>query len=483
MNIKVLERNMDNIDKSIFTSCFKKVVRGITCFILISLLFSCFSSEQKVAPSPTKSEEGISEESKPALINTFQQEKETQENTQAGEPIKVQSTMTPAIDMQNQQDLVSENTVEINSSLKEADVSQSREDQPQETLPSEKAEEEKTLSPAIEPFSKVKLGMTYEEVVSLLGEPDYLITQSSDKQMKLYRWNREEKVLYGRFENGILKRYSGRTETSENVPNPLTRELYDQLKEGMELDEVVAILQRAGTQVSSDNKGGTLYLWTDKGGSSFSARFENNKLVRKSGFYVRPAPINENQMTEETQTEESTEESGEENTTEEIEANSIEEEKEEQPQTVEEPVYQQSNRIAPPSVNRQQMQTRPENRRIIYAGSPKKFSDENQKNDFIKSSSLRRKAKLPDYTYQLRDGSYEIRIYNPLDTSVKVGLRSGKRGKNISIPAGGEKTVKVPRGNYQFVYIRDDEPSELQQGGTVQIDGLFVGDIEVMLLK
>lgn len=481
MKIKVLKRNnIDNIDKSIFICVFKKVVHSITCFVLISLLFSCFSSEQKVAPSPTKSEKNILEETKPASISTVQQEKETQENTQAEEPIRIQSTMTPAIDIEKQQQPVSQNTVEINSSLKEIEVSQSNEDQTQETLPNEDTEEEEKPSPSAEPFDKVKLGMNYEEVVSLLGEPDYLITQSSDKQMKLYRWNREEKVLYGRFENGILKRYSGRAETNENIPNPLTRELYDQLKEGMELDEVVAILQRAGTQVSSDNKGGNLYLWTDKAGSSFSARFENNKLVRKSGFYVRPAPVIENQIIEETQTDEISESTVEENTAEEIETNPTEEKEEEQPQTVEESISQQPNRITPQSVNRQQMQTRPENRRIIYAGSPKKYSDEN---DFIKQSSIRRKVKLPNYTYQIRDGSYEIRIYNPLDTSVKVGLRSGKKGKDISIPAGGEKTVKVPRGNYQFVYIRDDAPTELQQGGTVQIDGLFVGDIEVMLLK
>ncbi|MGC8846350.1 MAG: hypothetical protein ACP5QY_10915, partial [Candidatus Hydrogenedens sp.] len=222
------------------------------------------------------------------------------------------------------------------------------------------------------------------------------------------------------------------------------------------------------------------YLWTDKGGSSFSARFENNKLVRKSGFYVRPTPIDEKQMTEERQAEENMEGAVEMNPTEEGGENPIEEEKTE---VVEEPVYQQPNRVVPQSVNKEPTQTRPDNRRIVYAGSPRKFSDENREADFVKQSSLKRKAKLPGYTYQLRDGSYEIKIYNPLDTSVKVGLRSGKRGKDISIPSGGVKAVKVPRGDYQFVYIRDDEPYEVQQGGSVQIDGLFVGDIEIMLLK
>lgn len=76
-----------------------------------------------------------------------------------------------------------------------------------------------------------------------------------------------------------------------------------------------------------------------------------------------------------------------------------------------------------------------------------------------------------------------MKIYNPLDTPVKVGIRSGKRGRDISIPAGGSKTLKVSRGNYQIFYIREDDPSVLQEGGSIQIDGLFVGDVEVHLLK
>ncbi|MGC9054848.1 MAG: DUF3862 domain-containing protein, partial [Candidatus Hydrogenedens sp.] len=358
----------------------------------------------------SKLEKSFSEETKPTLTNIVQQAEESGENTQAGEPVRVQSTMTPAIDIQNQQKTISENTTEIMTYPEGTEIAQSQGDQIQETS-SDKNTEEENPTISLEPFSKVKLGMSYEDVVSLLGEPDYLITQSSDKQMKLYRWNRKEKVLYGRFEKGVLKRYSGRTETSENTTNPLTRELYDQLREGMELDEVVAILQRAGTQVSSDNKGGVLYLWTDKGGSSFSARFENNKLVRKSGFYVRPTPIDEKQMTEERQAEENMEGAVEMNPTEEGGENPIEEEKTE---VVEEPVYQQPNRVVPQSVNKEPTQTRPDNRRIVYAGSPRKFSDENREADFVKQSSLKRKAKLPGYTYQLRDGSYEIKIYNPL---------------------------------------------------------------------
>lgn len=496
MEIKSLSQKMHGFLKLYHAYFSVEILSGIFLLFLLSLLFSCFSPEQKEVSSPPRIEEKILGEVGISPGDIHQKTKETGENTQAQEPIRVQSTMTPVVDMSTRQEHTLPNTSEVPTSTQKPNTSGQEEEQVKEVLPKPEPNEEReaeTVSP-VDPLHKVKIGMNYEEVIKLIGEPDFLITKSADEKMKLYRWNREGKILYGRFEDGVLKRYSGKSLESENAPLPLTRELYDQLKEGMELDEVVALLQRAGTQVSSDNKGGILYLWTDKEGSSFSARFENNKLVRKSGFYVRPAPIEKNQITEEEKKnndEEVGESSLEETTPDEMEEYPPDENKDvsnidrgkEQLPVGEAPGYQESSRWPPQTNIRGTTPVKTENRRIIYAGNPKRSSDEDTKTDIIKQSSLRRKAKLPDYIYQLREGSYEIKIYNPLDTSVKVGLRSGKRGKNISIPAGSVKSIKVPRGDYQFVYIRDDEPTELQQGGSVTIDGLFVGDIEVMLLK
>ncbi len=487
MKIRVLSRKIDKFYNLVYTYFSVKMLLGIFPLFLLLLLSSCFSPEQKAVTLPPKVEKKVTEKVEGLPLDTPTKEEKTGEDTSTGEPIRVQSTITPVVDVQTQPEPVTENTSETPTSASESLASIQKEKQSEE-LTSKPEEEtakldETPLPP--DPLHKVKMGMNYDEVVKLIGEPDFLITQSTDGEMKLYRWNREDKVLYGRFEKGVLKRYSGKSTESENVPSPLTRELYDQLKEGMELDEVVAILQRTGTRVSSDNKGGILYLWTDKEGSRFSARFENNKLVRKSGFYVRPAPLERSQVTEEE------ERSLEENTVNETEVSpaeennngSIPDSEQEQSPMEEGQVYQEPYNPMPQSNIRPATPTGIVNRRIIYAGDPKRFSENNSSPVVIKQSSLKRTVKLPDYTYQLRDGSYEIKIYNPLDAAVKVGLRSGKRGKNISIPAGGVKSIKVPRGDYQFVYIRDDEPTELQQGGNVTIDGLFVGDIEVMLLK
>lgn len=491
MKIQILSRKMDKFHNLVYTYFSVKMLLGIFPLLLLPLLFSCFSPEQKTVSLPPKVEEKVPEKVKTPPVDVITKEEKTGEDTQTSEPIRVQSTITPVVDMRTQEESVTENTSETQTSATEPIASNQKEKQSEEVTSKSEEETAKIDEVPSHPDSlhKVKIGMNYNEVVKLIGDPDFLITQSADGQMKLYRWNREDKVLYGRFEKGVLKRYSGKSaeNESENAPAPLTRELYDQLKEGMELDEVVAILQRTGTQVSSDNKGGNLYLWTDKEGSSFSARFEDNKLVRKSGFYIRPVPVEKSQVTDEEEEEGSLEE----NTVNEKEESPpegnnnvpIPDSEQEQSPMEEGQVYQEPYRSVPQSDVKPLTPTRIENRRIIYAGNPKKFSEDNSTPTVIKQSSLKRKVKLPDYTYQIRDGSYEIKIYNPLDTSVKVGLRSGKRGKNVSIPAGGVKSIKVPRGDYQFVYIRDDEPTELQQGGNVTIDGLFVGDIEVMLLK
>lgn len=450
-------------------ACFNRnVLSLIVSLFLVFSFSSCFSPEQKiVSPSEKTNEENVVEQKKEIPIQRLEEQEEDVQNTA---PILIQSTITPTIEWKKPEENIKENTVVLQSPVIKDEV------KPEVETTSEEAEN----SELEDSFNKVNVGMSYEDVIKILGEPDILVSQDSEGRMKLYRWTREGKSLYGRFENGKLTRHSQRSEPGTNNISPLTRELYEQLKIGMELDEVVALLQRPGTKVSSDDKGETLYLWTDKEGSSFSARFSNNKLVRKSGFYVRP--ISESDEIEEAQPyqEEPEESSITEPTqqTNEAEAPVL---KDTQTQVVEQPMSQETEELVPQTTNQDQTKIVSNNRRIIYSG-PRDKNVENQE-AAAKQVSGRRKAKLPDYTYRLKDGSYEMKIYNPLDTPVKVGIRSGKRGRDISIPAGGSKTLKVSRGNYQIFYIREDDPSVLQEGGSIQIDGLFVGDVEVHLLK
>ncbi|MCA1902853.1 MAG: hypothetical protein LDL53_11675 [Candidatus Hydrogenedens sp.] len=470
--------------------CGLEISVSVISLILLFNLLSCFSSEKNSTTSvnepseKTISKDNIGEVKPPALP--------AEQVSQNTESILIQSSLTPKLEHEKTEE--SESTIGNTSALQV---------QPKESKDSEVVSERLTkvtdenVIPApnegnveIDPFNQIQVGMRYDEVVKVIGEPDVLISQGSGGQMKLYRWNREDKSLYARFENGILKRCSRKVETGTGNIIPLTRELYDQLKEGMPLEDVVALLQRPGTKVSSDNAGEVIYLWTDKGGSSFSARFVSNKLVRKSGFYVRPVSVP--QVTEEPEEvpQQIEEEVGEGPITEEIGEGyeMMEDERgesyDEQNVLENKTPIQNINRTVPPAVNEERSKIVYNNRRIIYAGERNRgLSETGGSVSVMRQKLARQRVRLPDFTYRLRDGAYEIRINNPLDTSVKVGIRSGKRGKDITLPPNGTRSLKVPKGDYQIFYIRDDDPTTVQQGGVIQIDGLFIGDVEVLLLK
>ncbi|MCX8064394.1 MAG: hypothetical protein N3G21_04400 [Candidatus Hydrogenedentes bacterium] len=332
-------------------------------------------------------------------------------------------------------------------------------------------------------FSKVRVGMSYDEVVGVLGEPDMLVTSQKENDVFIYLWRRAGAFLYGKFENGVLTRRSGKLEEDiESVP--LTEEVYLKVKLGMSLEEVNMLLKREGRKIGGEGVEDGIYLWADpKLGSSFSAKFEKGKLVRKSGFYSKPTILselregNEAEKTELKKDEVSAEvyvaeEGNVDETVETTSGREIVQEGAKGPEVLEESKgrnedkkdYASSQRIV--SVGRKNIL---EEGRRSYSG------------EIGKGGS--KKAKLPDFTYQLREGSYEIKLHNPLDVEVSVGIRSDKRGKNVSIAPGGTRSIKVPRGEYKFFYIRADDPTRLMDGGTVKIDGLFIGDVDIYLIK
>lgn len=79
---------------------------------------------------------------------------------------------------------------------------------------------------------------------------------------------------------------------------------------------------------------------------------------------------------------------------------------------------------------------------------------------------LRRPKKWPDYTREL-SGEEEVRIVNPNDYRVAVGLRvGGIWGKDFIVPAQGERTVYVPSGDYEiyFQYLTERDRKKLLKG-------------------
>lgn len=422
-----------------------------------------------------------------------------------GEEINIQSTLTPQPLISSEVE-GSENTEPLPPESKPSEVEEAgipvesgevgNEQVSSDTTAKTQQEDALQSGELVQPeFSKVKIGMSYSEVVEVLGEPDMLVSAQKESDTYIYLWRRQESSFYGKFVKGVLSRHSGKFEEAMEAP-PLTEELYHQVNLGMSIDEVNLLLKREGRKISGEGDEEGIFLWSDnKSGTSFSARFDGGKLVRKSSFYSKPKVAGEVATKEkESVVKPEVEELSREENPEENPPGNIHPSTKEKGQTpgkltlssdelVPENnlIHQQSSELENME-NKDDVRSSPNPQRIISVG--KRTQVEGQKVSPDQSmKETGRKAKLPAFTYQLREGSYEIKIHNPLDVEVTVGIRSEKRGKNFTIEPRGARSVKVPRGEYQIYYIRSDEPSRVIDGGSVNIDGLFVGDVDIHLIR
>ncbi len=134
--------------------------------------------------------------------------------------------------------------------------------------------------------------MSYEEVLQLIGMPGVTVATNGIDSV-VYKWTSDGGSFLGKFQGGKLLRKTvqsrPKTEEESDTSHVLTQEQYNDVKEGMTLEEVLDRLDVQARLVTDDSQQDvTIYKWTDDHGSSFTARFENGKLVRKTGFYVGP---------------------------------------------------------------------------------------------------------------------------------------------------------------------------------------------------
>ena len=88
---------------------------------------------------------------------------------------------------------------------------------------------------------------------------------------------------------------------------------------------------------------------------------------------------------------------------------------------------------------------------------------------------------LPAYTRELR-GSNQVRVRNPNDFSVKVGVRSGGGGKDFTVGANGVASVFVPDGKYDIYFVYSNKPDALYQGDsfTLKRNGVEIRIVKVV---
>lgn len=78
------------------------------------------------------------------------------------------------------------------------------------------------------------------------------------------------------------------------------------------------------------------------------------------------------------------------------------------------------------------------------------------------------------------NGAMEVRIKNPNNFEVKVGLRSGGKGKDFVVLANSIKSVKVPNGQYDIFFRYSTDSDKLFQGDSFKINN---NGIEIQIVK
>jgi hypothetical protein len=80
----------------------------------------------------------------------------------------------------------------------------------------------------------------------------------------------------------------------------------------------------------------------------------------------------------------------------------------------------------------------------------------------------------------LLNGQNEVRVRNPNNFIVSVGLRSGKHGKDFHVAENGVASVFMPDGKYQIFFVYSNKPDALFQGDDFTLNN---SGIEIQIVK
>jgi len=89
--------------------------------------------------------------------------------------------------------------------------------------------------------------------------------------------------------------------------------------------------------------------------------------------------------------------------------------------------------------------------------------------------------KWPQYSMELV-GHNIVRISNPNEFNVRVGIRSSEGGKDLRVLAHGTGSVLVPNGSYDVYFQYSTDPLALYQGDSIRLhnNGVEIGIVKVV---
>jgi hypothetical protein len=153
-----------------------------------------------------------------------------------------------------------------------------------------------------EKFDQIKDGMTYEEVVKIIGAEGKLLSETGEKGTELHTviYEFEADGSFGANANFMFQgdklvnkaQFGIEDEAASNVT--ISKEEFDKIQNGMTFEEVVKIVGGEGHKLSESGKPGTaehtvMYDYEGEGelGANASLMFQGGKLINKSQFGLK----------------------------------------------------------------------------------------------------------------------------------------------------------------------------------------------------
>jgi len=85
----------------------------------------------------------------------------------------------------------------------------------------------------------------------------------------------------------------------------------------------------------------------------------------------------------------------------------------------------------------------------------------------------------PKYSEELR-GGMEVRVKNPNEFKVRVGLRSEGNGRDFTVGPNATESVRVPNGRYDMYFQYSSDPDGLYQGDSFTLKD---NGVEIQIVK
>lgn len=337
-------------------------------------------------------------------------------------------------------------------------------------------------------YAELVAGMTFEQVIDIVGPPDMVVSRSGARS-EMYRWTNESGDSYmAKFENGVLVRKTKLNIEEERKPSGgqtrITMKQYNQIEKGMSEERISQILGFKSKLVAGNNYNVHFYQWTDSTGTNFTAKFSNKRLDSMTGLL---GPVTEEESaTPEVAPQSRVDVLEDPPAAQPLGGSLSRKEVEALASDTRVPRLEELQEVAaeespPPREGVQRITSTAPARaspRVTVVGGAR---EEPAAGESREKSSYAPRASLPGYSHSLRRGVYELRFVNDSKSQASAGVRSGKQGRDMTIAAGASESIFVDRGQYAFHYIYKDDPYTLYSGAPLSVDGQVKGDLEVRL--